>query len=350
MLLTLTYPIVAWQTLVSFVPFGTCFALKESFTLSELLSASVYMSTYQPTVLDMHDWQQVRTFVSECVVSTYPEASGDTLRKIALGVARLAIDALHHGYDLVPEQVFDADFIAFHVSNLNLSTHTLSSLESKLEKVGRTVSMTWNGRDDKVSYPTSLANEPYDDNEVAYLNQWASALATDRVRENAHVLLALGLGAGLRNCEVDSLTVKDVEITRAGVVVYPHGYRGAGKRYVPVSADYADTLCDAIAGRAQDEFVFLPGDRVTGRSCASDFVRRVRLAHVPVTLSRMRTTWIVRLMKAHIPEAAICEASGLRDLQHYVKYRERVGAVSARAFENQIRYAGTDTPPALRAI
>ena len=130
----------------------------------------------------------------------------------------------------------------------------------------------------------------------------------------------------------------------------PHGYRGTGKRYVPVLADYADTIRDAVAGRAPDEFVFLPGRSVTGRSCASDFIRRVRLAQVPVTLSKMRTTWIVRLMKAHIPEAAICDAAGLSDLQHYVKYRERVSDISARAFEDQIRYAGTDTLPSLRVI
>lgn len=314
------------------------------------LSSSEYMTTYEPTVIDPDDWNVVREFVSTSVIATYPEASSDTLRKVALGVARLAIDALNHGYDLVAEQVFDADFIAYHVSRLDMSTLTLSSLESKLEKVGCTVSLTWNGRRDEVAYPTSMVNEPYNDDEVVYLREWAKTLATARARENASVLLALGLGAGLRNSEVDSLTVADVNVTGAGVIVFPHGYRGADKRYVPVLSEYADTIRNAVCGRRPDEFVFLPGDRVTGRSCASDFVRRVRLAEVPVTLSRMRTTWIVRLMGAHIPESAICDAAGLRDLQHYVRYREHVGAATAQSFEDQIRYAGTANRPSLRAV
>lgn len=269
---------------------------------------------------------------------------------MALGVARLALDAVNHGYELVNEQVFDSEFIQYHCSRLDLSTTSLSSLVSKLETVGRTVSLTWNGRGDELAYPTSLANVPYSQDEVNYLADWADSLGTDRSRDNANILLALGLGAGLRNSEVDILTANDVDVNGAGVVVFPSGYRGAPHRFVPVSADYEDVVKDAVAHLDPDDLVFLPGNRVTGRSCASDFIRRLKLPEIQVTLSRMRATWIVRLMNAYIPEAAICDAAGLTDLQHYVHYRDTTGAVTSQVFQDQIRFAGVDQFPTLRAI
>jgi len=64
----------------------------------------------------------------------------------------------------------------------------------------------------------------------------------------------------------------------------------------------------------------------------------------------MRTTWIVSLMREHVPESAICEASGLRDLQHYARFREVAKALSAREFDRQIRFAGTSNFPPLNAV
>lgn len=55
-------------------------------------------------------------------------------------------------------------------------------------------------------------------------------------------------------------------------------------------------------------------------------------------------------MREHVPESAICEASGLRDLQHYARFREVAKALSAREFDRQIRFAGTSNFPPLNAV
>lgn len=348
--LTLTYIVSSWHTRLRFVPFGTLVTKEECLLSITPIPATTFMSEYTPSVLTSHDWELVREFVTEAVTATFETASRYQLRKSALGVARLSLDALNHGLMLEPEQVFDADFIEYHVSRLGLADTSTSSLRALLVRIGRTVSLSWNGRRETPAYPTSMVNTPYTDEDVRVLNDWALSCSTERSRENAAVLLALGFGAGLRNSEVDTLTVADVTVTSAGVVVHPHGYRGASARYVPVHTEYEQTIRDHVRGRDPEDFLFLPGERVTGRSCASDFVRRVHLPPVPVTLSRMRTTWIVRLMKAFIPESAICEVAGLRDLQHYAHYRDQVDTASAQAFEDQIRYAGASHLPRLRAI
>ncbi|MGX0630208.1 integrase [Corynebacterium afermentans] len=334
-----------WENLLRIVPNRTTQEL-----LLPIISSSTFMHHYTPRAITPEQWEQVREFTARAVIGVFDEGTEHQLRLAARSVARLAVDALDYGRELTNEQVFDAELIEYHCANLGLETTTVSSVRALLSKIGRELSMTWEGDDGTVSYPTSMKNTPYNEDEIKHLHGWAQSGPTSRATTGAQVLLALGLGAGLRGCEVDTLRVKDVQREALGLVVYPSGYRGAQSRYVPVHADYARFLESAIADLEPDDLVFLPGARKTGAKSASDFVGRMPTSRVPVTLSRMRTTWIVSLMRAHVPESAICEASGLRDLQHYARFREVAKAPSAREFDRQIRFAGTSNFPPLKAV
>lgn len=334
-----------WENLLRTVPNRTTQEL-----LLPIIPATEFMARYTPRAISPDRWEQVQDFTTSAITGVFDKGTDHQLRLAVRAVARLAVDALDHGRELNNEQVFDAELIEYHCSRLGLETTSVSSVRSLLNKIGRELSLTWGGDDGTVSYPTSMKNNPYSEDEIRLLHGWAKSCSTERSKTNAHVLLALGLGAGLRGCEVDTLTVKDVERTRAGLVLHPSGYRGAPARYVPVHADYEKFLETAISGLGEDDFVFLPGARKVGAKPASDFVKRMRTPRVAVTLSRMRTTWIVGLMGAHVPESAICEASGLSDLQHYAQYRDLAGAASAREFDRQIRYAGASDFPPLKAV
>ncbi len=98
--------------------------------------------------------------------------------------------------------------------------------------------------------------EPYTIREQVALRSWATGQVTPYREVTCHVLLALGLGAGLSAGEVGAVQAKHLHCDADGVLVEVVGKRA---RLVPVLAEWEPVLVN-VAGTAMrpDLYVFRP--------------------------------------------------------------------------------------------
>lgn len=66
-------------------------------------------------------------------------------------------------------------------------------------------------------------------------------------------------GRGLRAGEICTLKGQDVRVGHDGVLLFPHGYRGAGPREVPLLKTHIESLQAVINSTVPDDYLFRPG-------------------------------------------------------------------------------------------
>lgn len=153
---------------------------------------------------------------------------------------------------------------------------------------------------------------------AAYQSSAATRTTAPRLR-NAHILLALGAGAGLRAAEIALARVGDIIVLddRLEVIV-----RGKHPRRVPVHADWTHALRFGVGDRPADDWAFsgyrLPEypARIVHQFGMDD------LSSPPISATILRNTWIVGLLNASAPIDLILELAGLADatsLRCYVR-------------------------------
>lgn len=147
---------------------------------------------------------------------------------------------------------------------------------------------------------------PFTTDEVTLLRQWAEFQRTDYRRVNATILLALGLGAGLRTGEIIALTAGDVHVDTHGVVL---SIKGEKPRQVPVLATWEQPIAD-LAGTAMraDLHLFSPRRRTGNPNVVSSFIQYSNNVPFRLTAQRMRATWVVGHLTAGTPLNALIEA------------------------------------------
>lgn len=149
-------------------------------------------------------------------------------------------------------------------------------------------------------------SKPYSPTQVTLLQGWAVNQQTAGRRSNAEALLALGLGAGLAGREILALTVADIDVDDAGVVIRVSGDRA---RDVPVLARWEDQLIDHL-DRIAAGYVFRQNRSSLNHNLITDFVSRDS-ARLPLTTRRMHATWIVNHLEAGTPLVPLLRAAGL---------------------------------------
>ena len=193
--------------------------------------------------------------------------------------------------------------------------------------------------------PPSKALEPYSSSELTALRSWASGLNTQYRREQAHLLLALGLGAGLSNAEILAVQAQHVHVDEQGVLIHVDGRR---PRTVPVLALWERALIDYGNLRTLDsqQFVFRPRRQSQDSNTIGNFVDRTRPGVVKATAQRMRVTWIVTHLIAGSPLTALIQAAGVESLEALTRYLKFVPNRSLADVRAQFRdaHADIDTP------
>ena len=291
---------------------------------------------YTPTVLPKPRWDAVRTFVTDAVSTAVTEDwSADKTRAALRTVARLADFVSMTGREVTVEATFNEATVNAFVDQSGYSTHVQGTTRSLLRVVGQAVHRHYDTPRERPQYGTDKKSAPYSPEEVTRLRHWADGEATVQRRQQANLLLALTLGAGLRSGEVATLTASDVETDEAGTVVYPSGYRGAGPRFVPVDHEWADVIREAVErAKDLDSWLFRPERTTSSAGTVALFTKRSHRPSLAVDMSRARTTWIVTQVRRGVPESAVIEAAGLSDLQHYRRFLvsdEQTTAREARA-------------------
>lgn len=291
---------------------------------------------YTPTVIPAKRWDAVRTFVTESVSTAATEDwSADKTRAALRTVARLADYVSMTGREVSVETVFTEATVNSFVDQSGYSTHVQGTTRSLLRVVGQAAHRHYDTPRERPQYGTDKKSAPYSPEEVTRLRHWADGEATVQRRQQANLLLALTLGAGLRSGEVATLTAADVETDETGTVVYPSGYRGAGPRFVPVDHEWAQPIREAVERSTSGEaWLFRPERTTEGAGTVALFTKRSHRPSLAVDMSRARTTWIVNQVRRGVPESAVIEAAGLTDLQHYRRFLvsdEQTTAREARA-------------------
>ena len=86
--------------------------------------------------------------------------------------------------------------------------------------------------------------------------------------------------------------------------------------------------------KGPESWLFRPERKTDGHGTVAAFTKRSYRPSLAVDMSRARTTWIVTQVRRGVPESAVIEAAGLKDLQHYRKFlvcEEQTTARRARA-------------------
>lgn len=280
-------------------------------------------TTYSPRSIPMGQWSQVQDYVVDVTVQQVVPTvtSREALRVAMLAIARAAVTALELGRPLTHEDVFDPDVIEYSVNTDSVSDRVKGARRSVLVGLGQTLNSQWPFSDTHVRYGYKAPDEPYTEAEVRQLRFWANSHSTDYQRDNARLLLALGLGAGLRMCEMATLRARDVTTEAGFVTVTASGFRGAEARRVPIRAEWEQEVASLVANLDLDCLALFPNRwQATTASVAAIISRVGKPSTVQLDSRRLRTTWVVTLMNEQVPESVVATAAGLASLQHYKKW------------------------------
>jgi len=198
-----------------------------------------------------------------------------------------------------------------------LSAHSLGTYRSTLRRIGGAPQTTRGFR-------ASPVPAPYDDRDLAGL--WARANhQTSRARiDNATVLLAAMVGAGLRPRELAHLHGSDVVCASGRVALR---VAGASSRRVPVSETYADILVGLVSERR--DYLFRPGATVRDtKNLVGEIAARLVGDPDGVALSsgRCRSTFLCTHLANDTPLRELCALAGLRDVESLLRYARHVAS------------------------
>lgn len=174
--------------------------------------------------------------------------------------------------------------------------------------------------------PLSSANNvpvPFSGVEVERLRFWAAHQKTEYRRLNAHLLLALGLGAGLSTQEIIDVTTGDIAVDHEGVLVFVHGAR---TRAVPVLAVWEEILAlVAQTAMRTDIHVFAARRHSPSNpNLVNAFLGDALTPPVHLTAQRMRSTWIVGHLASGVPAPLLARAAGVVRVDSLARYLQFV--------------------------
>ncbi|MEU3712718.1 hypothetical protein [Streptomyces catenulae] len=163
---------------------------------------------------------------------------------------------------------------------------------------------------------------PYTPPELARFMMWARNLPGSAARGgSALTLLALGAGCGFSRREV--LAARGNHVTTLPsdtvVVAVPDS-----DRLVVCRAMWEKVLAERALSVGHS-YLFLPQrEATTPKNCIANWVERTQEGSpcVPkLKLSRLRSTWIVELLRQHVPDDVIAAAAGMSSTAGLAPYR-----------------------------
>ncbi|MGX7763424.1 hypothetical protein ACWQ06_32760 [Streptomyces angustmyceticus] len=179
---------------------------------------------------------------------------------------------------------------------------------------------------------------PYTPPELARYLMWARALPpASAIGGSALALLALSAGCGLTRREVLAARGTDITVlpSEAVVVAVP-----GSDRLVVCRAMWEEDLA-ARARAAGDGFLFLPQRQTAApKNGISNWVKRnlKRSSGLPaLKLARLRSTWIVELLRQRVPEDVIASAAGMKSTAALAPYRASVPPLTTAATTRILR-------------
>ena len=300
-------------------------------------SVSDAIARFDPARVSTAQWARIGPVVRAAVEQAEP-ASVYSARTLLSITTQLALWADTRGQPLDPAGLFHPEVIDRFVTEGcgHLKPGTRLNYRRHLRDVGAAVlgPGVYPPRPLPLYRPDPL--RPYSAQEVTALVAWTGGLPTERFRDNAMGVVALGLGAGLSAQEMSRLVGSDVTGDAEGVDV---GVIGSRARQVPVVERWASEIRTRAAEVGSRPFLF-PERTGISRHQLPNFLERCPTGDAPqLNTVRLRNTWVVAHLSAGVHIHAIAEAAGVAPQQivKYLPYAEHPGPVEAR---RQLRRAG----------
>ncbi|MDK8172408.1 hypothetical protein QP735_07665 [Curtobacterium citreum] len=290
---------------------------------------------YQPRIDDEY-WAVIRDFVRSIVHRSH-DAVAYSEKTLYWTVSEFALWAWQDAaLPLEDRELLDRDVISYYVQTgcSHLTPAARGNRRSILLRIAEALNAL--GPAKLPPLPPSDPSAPYSRREIVSVISWARAQSTRDRRASAHVLVALGLGAGLSAQEIIGL--RDRDVIRDGDNVDIIIEVGRDRR-IPMLAEYAPLLPNRIPGTDPDRFCFRPGRTQTYVNAISNFVRRGHSGGTQPQSQRMRATWIVHHLNANTPLSVLTRAAGLESLDALARFEHFARPVDDGYAARLLRYA-----------
>lgn len=175
--------------------------------------------------------------------------------------------------------------------------------------------------------------------------EWMTTARTPAVAREKELVVALALGAGLRNAEMEQLKWESVFTDEQGSVIH------VGQRSVPVDATWAGALVKHRDGQSDSDYVLRPNascrnpDDIVTRTIGETMNGQV-MRPAP---RRMRATWIVNMMHRFVPDSVLAYCADLTELRRYEAFRPEVGPAALVAARG-LMHGGRNADSAKRTL
>lgn len=268
---------------------------------------ATYVSNYRPDGLDSETWNTIRPFVLDTLARYEPDRL--TSARMRLGtLAAYAGWAHERGYPLERDVLLDCDLIEAFVDSAGVSRTTAANYRSRLNGIVGRVNPAGKGPAVSVKVAHRAVKAPYGPDEVAAIVRIARTQPSETTGRQLRACVGLGLGAGLDSVDLKPLRGRNLHDGEEGIRVEVPGRRG---RTVWVLAEFEDLVRSAIDGLRPSSLVV--GTKASRRNVAAKIFEQAHiLGDAPhFEQSRMRTTWLARLLVARVPLPVIMQAAGL---------------------------------------
>jgi len=297
-------------------------------------SVSTAIAHFSPKSLPEETWSRIGP-----LARSWAEAAAPTTAYTASGLmtvlAHLAVWVESIGQPLTAEVVLHPDTVDRFAKEAcaHLAPSTQNNYRSQLRGVGAVVLGPEVYPPAPLQLPKADPAAPYSPAEVAGFRSWARGLPTERYRDNATVILAFALGAGLSSQEINRLVGTDVTANDDGVTVHVIGERA---RDVPVLVAYEDEVAN-LARRAGKGPIFLPERTSIDRKQVPNFLARCPKGPMGrPSVDRLRNTWIVGHLSVGTHLSALAGAAGVQPDQ-IVRYHRFATAPASEVIRRQLR-------------
>lgn len=158
---------------------------------------------------------------------------------------------------------------------------------------------------------------PYTADDMVVLRRWSEGQSTQYRRNGAQTLIALGAGAGLSAIEIAHLRRDFVELHPDGAVEVHVHIEGDFKRSVIVASPFDSNLAELVAPLEGNRMVFLTDRNRTVNDVVSAFTSKLAAppGTPPITVRRLRNTWIVNHLTNRVDVFTLMRAAGLESLE-----------------------------------
>lgn len=292
------------------------------------LNQAEYIAAYRPRsgTVTKAEWRAIAPFVRD-VASRFEPMAPTTLRNYLNATTAHVGWAYTSGLPLDVEVIFTPTRIEQYIqtATAHLVPNSRGTRRASLFRVGRQVTRKVAWAPPVLEFPSRKLAAPYTADEIAVYFQMASQQGTESRRRIAAAQLCLGLGAGLRADEY-------LQVGQENLVLHDEVFMmdipGRRARKVPIHSRYAHALLEIGAEHPDEPYIGRltgsdPSDRLDGLLSKPQYPRVRR-----PTTNRLRTTWLLRMLRSRCSISEILYMSGLQstssliDLAAYVEFRD----------------------------